>query len=135
MHASPPATSTFPLCRRVAVCAVRPLFILPVGRNPEATMVTLAIAFFVASWTLVATTWNNPVVVFGAVYWPLAVMAPPAAPSCTLHVTFAFKEVFTLALKSRTPSGPNTLLDGEIDTTSGVTVTVAVCIWVLSAWL
>src|SRR5713101_4001631 len=135
MHASPPATSTFPLCRRVAVWAVRPLLIFPVGRNPEATMVTLAIAFFVASWTLVATTWNNPPVTFGAVYWPLGVIVPPAAPSCTLQVTFVFKEVFTVALKSRTPCGPYTLLDGEIDTTSGVIVTVAVMVCVESARL
>src|SRR5216684_9278605 len=135
MHASPPAISTFPLSRRVAVWAVRPLLIFPVGRNPEATMVTLAIAFFVASWTLVATTWNNPPVTFGAVYWPLGVIVPLAAPSCTIQVTVAFKEVFTLALKSRTPCGPNTSLGGMIDTTRVAMVTVAVIVWVLSARL
>jgi hypothetical protein len=97
-------------------------------------MVTFAVVFLVESWTLVATTWNNPVV-FGAVYWPLAVMAPPAAPSSTLQLTVAFKEVFTDALKVRTPSGPNTSLDGETDTTSVATVTVAVAFWVVSAWL
>src|SRR5713226_796208 len=133
-QASPPAISTFPLCRRVAVCAERPVLISPVGRNPEGTMVTFAIAFLLGSWTLVATTWNGPPVVFGAVYWPVAVMAPPAA-SCTLQVTFAFKEVFTVALKARTPSGPNTSLGGETDTMSVATVTIAVAIWVVSAWL
>src|SRR6266849_9697263 len=100
MQASPPAISTFPLGRRVAVCAVRLVLISPVGRNPEAIMVTLAIPFLVGSWTLVATTWNGPPVVFGAVYLPLGVMAPPAT-SCTLQVTFMFKEVFTVALKVR----------------------------------
>src|SRR6202022_3244342 len=133
-QASPPAISTFPLCRRVAVCAVRAVLIFPVGRNPEDTTVILAIAFLLGSWTLVATTWNNPVV-FGAVYWPLAVMAPPAAPSCTLQMTFPFKEVFTLTLKARTPSGPNTSDGGEADTTSVATVTVAVCFWGGSALL
>src|SRR5260370_30832561 len=101
MHASPPATSTFPLCRRGALCAVRPLFILPVGRNPEATMVTLAIAFFVSSWTLVATTWNNPPVTFGAVYKPLGGIVPPPAPSCTLQVTLPFSHWLRDAVESR----------------------------------
>src|SRR5260370_4625502 len=135
MQASPPATRTFPLCRRVAVCAVRPILISPVGRNPEGTMVTGAIAFLVVSWSLVATTWNDPVVVLGAVYWPPVVMAPPAGASCTVQVTLVFKEVFTVALKSRTPSGPNTPLGGKIDTTIGVTMTVAVTVWLVSAWL
>src|SRR5258708_6912079 len=134
MQASPPAISTFPLCRRVAVCAVRPVLISPVGRNPEGTMVTIAIAFLVGSRTLVADTRDDQGVVFGAVYCPLAVMAPPAA-SCTLQVTFAFKELFTLALKERTPSGPNTSLGGKTVTTSGATVTIAIAIWVVSAWL
>src|SRR6267378_5089827 len=125
MQASPPATSTFPLCRTVAVCAVRLVLISPVGRNPEGTIVTVAIPFLLGSWRLVATTWNGPPIVFGAVYWPLMVMAPPAAPSCTPQVTFAFKVVFTVALKARTPRGPNTLLAGETDTTSVATVTVA----------
>src|SRR5260370_25907894 len=129
MQASPPAISTFPVSRRVAVWAVRPLLIFPVGRNPEATMVTSAIAFFVASWTLVATTWNNPPVTFGAVYWPLGVILPPAAPSFTLQVTFVFKEVFTVALKSRTPCGPNTFLAGETDPLIVATVPVAVIVW------
>src|SRR6267378_3085618 len=112
MQGSPPAISTFPLCRRVAVCAVRAVLISPVGRNPEGTMVTLAIAFLLVSWALVATTWNGPPVVFGAVYWPPAVVMVPPAVSCTLQVTLGFKEVFTFALKSRTPSGPNTPLGG-----------------------
>src|SRR6266478_1522181 len=131
---SPPAMSTFPLGRRVAVCSARPVLILPVGRNPEGTMVTLAIPVLLESWTLVAITWNGPPVVFGAVYCPPVVMAPPVA-SCTLQLTPVFKEVFTVALKLRTPSGPNTLLGGETDTTSGATVTVAVAFWVVSAWL
>src|SRR5216683_3264868 len=134
MQGFPPAISTFPLGRRVAVCDVRPALISPVGWNPEGTMVTGAIAFLLLSWSLVATTWNVPVVVFGAVYWPLAVMAPPAG-SCTVQVTVAIKEVFTVALKSRTPSGPNTSLGGMIDTTSVAMVTVAVTVWVVSAWL
>jgi hypothetical protein len=61
-------------------------------------------------------------------------MAPPAA-SCTFQVTLVFKEVFTVALKSRTPSGPNTLLGGVTDTTSVATVTVAVADLLVSAWL
>ncbi len=117
------------------MCAERTVLISPVGRNPEATMATVAVALLVESWTLVATTWNGPPVVFGAVYWPpLIVMAPPTA-SWTLQVTLVFKEVFTVALKARAPSGPNTLLGGETDTTSVATVTVTIAVWVVSAWL
>src|ERR1700682_2506574 len=134
MQASPPAISTFPFCRRVAGWAVRPVLMSPVGRNQEATMVTLAVALLVESWTLVATTWNGPPVMFGAVYLPPAVMAPPDTP-CTLQVAHAVKEVFTVALKVRTPNGPNTSFDGETVTTSVATVTIAVAVCVVSAWL
>jgi hypothetical protein len=33
---------------------------LPVGRKPDGTTVTVAVAFFVVSATLVATTWKVP---------------------------------------------------------------------------
>jgi hypothetical protein len=100
------------------VCPLRPVFMSPVGRNPLVTTVTVAVPLLELSWVLMATTWNIPIVL-GAVYWPLAVMAPPEVPSCTLQTTFVVGPVLASAMKARTPWGPKTSLAGTTDTVNG----------------
>ena len=88
------------------MCPARPAFMLPVGRNPVGTMVTVAVALLVESclWQLRGMTRYCS----ERCTRPLAVMEPPAAPSCTLQVTFEFEELFA-AVEDAHPCGPNSV--------------------------
>jgi hypothetical protein len=95
--------------------------------------VTVADADLVASATLVATTWNVPVVNV-AVYKPVEVTVPPPA-SITLHVTSGMGTPLTVALNCFEPEGRTVAVGGLTLTETEFTVTVAVALLVVSATL
>src|SRR5579872_3735856 len=60
--------------------------------------------------------------VLGTVYLPLASMAPPAAPSCTLQVTPLLVEPVTVAVKIWTPPTARVAVVGETLRPTGVVI-------------
>src|SRR5438552_6449258 len=91
---------------------------LPVHTEVPVPWVTIAaaVALFVGSAWLVATTWNIHAVL-GAAYKPVLVIVPPAAPSSTLQLIAVLLVPVTAAVKVCVPPGDKM-------TVAGVTLTV-----------
>src|SRR5216683_174507 len=89
-----------PLTNAVKACASSSLTMGMLGdmATETAGTVTAAAILFVLSAWLAAITWKTPWVE-GAVYTPLVVITPPAAPSCTVQLTCLLTEPVTVAVK------------------------------------